>query len=87
MLVSNRKAFKHFKGENMEKAKILRNLEKLALRDFGFINAGRIAVVADNKKINTDLIESICLKLKINPVQIKKVDLIKIIDHFKTLDI
>lgn len=38
----------------MEKAKILRNLEKLINRDFGFINAGRIAVVADNKKINTD---------------------------------
>lgn len=33
----------------MEKAKILRNLEKLALRDFEFINDGRIAVVADSK--------------------------------------
>lgn len=87
MFVINHQSFKHFKGENMEKAKILRNLEKLVNRDFGFINAGRIAVVADNKKINTDLIESICLKLKINPVQIKKVDLVKIIDHFKTLDI
>ena len=71
----------------MEKAKVLRNLEKLVNRDFGFITVGRIAVVADNKKINTDLIESICLKLKINPVQIKKVDLVRIIDHFKTLDI
>lgn len=71
----------------MEKAKVLRNLEKLVNRDFGFINTGRIAVVADNKKINTDLIESICLKLKINPAQIKKVDLVKIIDHFKSLDI
>ena len=71
----------------MEKAKVLRNLEKLVNRDFGFINAGRIAVVADNKKINTDLIEAICLKLKINPLQIKKVDLVKIIDHFKSLDI
>lgn len=87
MFVINHKAFKHFKGENMEKAKILRNLEKLVNRDFGFINAGRIAVAADNKKINTDLIESICLKLKINPLQIKKVDLVRIIDHFKTLDI
>lgn len=87
MFVINHQAFKHFKGENMEKAKILRNLEKLVNRDFGFINAGRIAVVADNKKINTDLIESICLKLKINPLQIKKVDLIRIIDHFKSLDI
>ncbi len=71
----------------MEKGKILRNLEKLALRDFEFINDGRIAVVADSKKINTDLIKSICLELNINPLQIKKNDLIKIIDHFKSLDI
>lgn len=71
----------------MEKGKILRNLEKLALRDFEFINDGRIAVVADNKKISTDLVKSICLELNINPLQIKKNDLVKIIDHFKTLDI
>ena len=71
----------------MEKGKILRNLEKLALRDFEFINDGRIAVIADSKKINTDLIKSICLELNINPLQIKKNDLIKIIDHFKSLDI
>ena len=51
----------------MEKAKILRNLEKLALRDFEFINDGRIAVVADSKKISTDLVKSICLELNINP--------------------
>lgn len=87
MLVIIHKSFKHFKGENMEKAKILRNLEKLALRDFEFINAGRITVVADSKKINTALVESICLKLNINPLQIKKNDLVKIIDHFKSLDI
>lgn len=71
----------------MEKEKILRNLEKLALRDFEFINDGRIAVVADIKKISTDLVKSICLELNINPLQIKKNDLVKIIDHFKTLDI
>jgi hypothetical protein len=71
----------------VEKGKILRNLEKLALRDFEFINDGRIAVVADSKKINTDLIKSICLELNINPLQIKKNDLVKIIDHFKSLDI
>lgn len=71
----------------MEKGKILRNLEKLALRDFEFINDGRIAIVADSKKISTDLVKSICLELNINPLQIKKNDLVKIIDHFKTLDI
>lgn len=71
----------------MEKGKILRNLKKLLNRDFEFINDGRIAVVADSKKISTDLVKSICLELNINPLQIKKNDLVKIIDHFKTLDI
>lgn len=71
----------------MEKGKILRNLEKLLNRDFEFINDGRIAVVADSKKISTDLVKSICLELNINPLQIKKNDLVKIIDHFKILDI
>ena len=71
----------------MEKGKILRNLEKLLNRDFEFINDGRIAVVADSKKISTDLVKSICLELNINPLQIKKNDLVKIIDRFKTLDI
>ena len=40
----------------MEKGKILRNLEKLLNRDFEYINAGRILVVADNQKITSDLI-------------------------------
>ena len=71
----------------MEKGKILRNLEKLLNRDFEFINDGRIAVVADSKKMSTHLVKSICLELNINPLQIKKNDLVKIIDHFKTLDI
>lgn len=86
MLVSNRKAFKHFKGENMEKAKILRNLEKLATRDFEFINAGRILVVANNKNITEDLIKSICFKLNIEPNRIYKKDLIQIIDSIKGLE-
>ena len=67
----------------MEKAKVLRNLEKLVNRDFGFINAGRIAVVADNKKINTDLIESICKILNIETNHIEKNDLKEIIKEIK----
>lgn len=69
----------------MEKGKILRNLEKLALRDFEFINAGRILVVADNQKITSDLINSMCFKLDIDPNKIYKADLIKIIDNIKDL--
>lgn len=65
----------------MEKGKILRNLEKLALRDFEFINAGRITIVADNKNITTDLINSLCLKLDIEPNRIHKKDLVQIIDY------
>lgn len=70
----------------MEKGKILRSLEKLALRDFEFINAGRILVVADNKNITGDLINSMCFKLDIDPNKIYKVDLIKIIDYIKGLE-
>jgi hypothetical protein len=62
-----------------EMEKIITNLEKLQNRDFEFINAGRIAVVADNKKINTDLIEEICSRLKIETNHITKNDLKKII--------
>lgn len=86
MLVINRKAFKHFKGENMEKAKILRNLEKLVNRDFGFINAGRILLVANSKSITEDLLNSICFRLNIEPNRIHKADLIKIIDSIKGLE-
>lgn len=39
----------------MEKGKILRNLEKLLNRDFGFITVGRILVVANSKSITEDL--------------------------------
>ena len=70
----------------MEKGKILRNLEKLATRDFEFINDGRISVVADSKKISTDLINSICLKLGIEPNRIYKKDLVQIIDYIKGLE-
>ena len=62
-----------------EMEKIITNLEKLQNRDFEFINAGRIAVVADNKKINTDLIEEICNRLKIKTNHINKEELKKII--------
>ena len=51
----------------MEKAKVLRNLEKLLNRDFEFINAGRILIVANNKNITADLINSVCFKLNIDP--------------------
>ena len=67
----------------MEKGKVLRNLEKLALRDFEFINAGRIAVVANTKEITTDLVKKICSELNINPLQISKADLITFIQYFK----
>lgn len=70
----------------MEKGKILRNLEKLALRDFEYINEGRILVVANNKNITADLINSMCFKLDIDPNKIYKKDLIKIIDFIKGLE-
>ncbi|WP_336006358.1 hypothetical protein [Fusobacterium polymorphum] len=70
----------------MEKGKILRNLEKLLNRDFEYINAGRILVVADNKNITGDLINSMCFKLDIDPNKIYKADLIKIIDYIKGLE-
>ena len=88
MLVNNRKDFKQERGElkTMEKGKILRNLEKLLNRDFEFINAGRILVVADNKNITGDLINSLCFKLDLDPNRIYKADLIKIIDCIKGLE-
>ena len=70
----------------MEKGKILRNLEKLLNRDFEYINAGRILVVADNQKITSDLINSVCFKLDIDPNKIYKADLIKIIDQQVTYE-
>lgn len=70
----------------MEKGKILRNLEKLLNRDFEYINEGRILVVANNKNITADLINSMCFKLDIDPNKIYKADLIKIIDCIKGLE-
>ena len=70
----------------MEKEKILRSLEKLALRDFEFINVGRILVIANSKSITEDLINSICLKLNIEPNRIYKNDLVQIIDYIKGLE-
>ena len=70
----------------MEKGKILRNLEKLLNRDFEYINAGRILVVADNQKITSDLINSVCFKLDIDPNRIHKKDLVQIIDYIKGLE-
>ena len=70
----------------MEKGKILRNLEKLLNRDFEYINAGRILVVADNQKITSDLINYMCFKLDIDPNRIHKKDLVQIIDYIKGLE-
>lgn len=63
--------------------KIIKNLENLLTKNFGFINAGRIAVVADNKKIDTELIESICKILNVETNHIEKNDLKKIIEEIK----
>lgn len=71
----------------MEKGKVLRELEKLLNRDFEYINAGRIAVVANTKEITTDLVKKICGELNINPLQITKADLIKFIQYFKGYNI
>ena len=70
----------------MEKGKILRNLEKLLNRDFGFITVGRILLVANNKNITEDLLNSICFKLGIESNRIHKKDLIQIIDYIKGLE-
>jgi hypothetical protein len=71
----------------VEKGKVLRELEKLLNRDFQYINAGRIAVVANTKEITTDLVKKICLELNINPLQISKADLIAFIQFFKGYNI
>lgn len=62
-----------------ELEKIFKNLEKLLTKDFDFINAGRIIIVADSKKVNINMVNSICNRLKIETNHIKKDQLEKII--------
>ena len=64
----------------MEKIeKIFKNLEKLQTKDFDFINAGRIVLVADSKKVNIDMVNKICNRLNIQTNHITKNELKKII--------
>lgn len=65
----------------MEKIeKIFKNLEKLLTKDFDFINAGRIVLVADSKKVNIDMVNKICNRLNIQTNHITKDELEKIIE-------
>ena len=59
--------------------KIIKNLKKLLDKDFDFINAGRIVIVADSRKVNVDMVNSICDKLNIQTNHIRKDQLKKII--------
>lgn len=64
----------------MEKIeKIFKNLEKLQNRDFEFINAGRIVIGADSKKVNIDMVNKICNRLNIQTNYITKDELEMII--------
>lgn len=62
-----------------ELEKIIKNLKKLLTKDFEFINAGRILVVADNKNLTADIVNSICNRLNIQTNDISKDELKKII--------
>lgn len=62
-----------------ELEKIIKNLEKLLNKDFGFITVGRILVVADNKNITADIVNSICNRLNIQTNHINRDELKKII--------
>lgn len=62
-----------------ELEKIIKNLEKLLTKDFDFINSGRIVVVADSRKVNENMVNSICNELSIQTNHIKKDELKKII--------
>lgn len=63
--------------------KIMKNLEKLLNRDFGFITVGRILAVADNKNITEDIVNSICNRLNIQTNHITKDQLKKIIEELE----
>ena len=62
-----------------ELEKIMKNLEKLMNRDFDFINAGRIVVATESRKVNENMVNSICNELSIQTNHIKKDELKKII--------
>ena len=62
-----------------EVEKIIKNLEKLMTKDFDFINAGRIVIVSDSRKVNINMVNSICNRLEIETNHIKKDELEKII--------
>lgn len=62
-----------------ELEKIIKNLEKLLTKDFDFINAGRIVLVADSRKVNENMVNSICNELSIQTNHITKDQLKKII--------
>ena len=63
--------------------KIMKNLEKLMAKDFDFINAGRIVLVADSRKVNVDMVNSICHKLSIQTNHITKDELEEIIERIE----
>lgn len=66
--------------EEMEEIeKIMKNLEKLMAKDFDFINVGRIVIVSDSRKVNINMVNSICNRLEIETNHIKKDELEKII--------
>lgn len=62
-----------------ELEKIIKNLEKLLTKDFDFINSGRIVIVAENRNLNINLVNSICNRLNIQTNHINKDELKKII--------
>lgn len=66
-----------------EVEKIIKNLEKLMTKDFDFINAGRIVIVADSREVNINMVNSICNRLKIETNHITKNQLEKIIERIE----